>query len=273
MSNRIRQLEVRDHSLIPAAAELRITVVPEQMTPTTEVRGRLMGPRCPYAATVEVAYPLRPLARSADGLAARVVIPEASLWEPESPFLYEGPVELWQDGRCCDRVVVRRGLRRLTLGAKGLGVNGRPLFLRGRALEQCDEPQALALRREGCNLLVAPVNKTTVPLWDLGDRYGFFLLGRLADSDEAAWKRLDALATHASCFGWLMGPEGARLRPSPGGARVGVELEDLPTGGIPEGVHFLACPGEKAPYLAVFGLPLFALGGAGDAPGLFGRLE
>ncbi len=57
MDNRIRQIEVRDRSLIPAEAEVWITVTPEHHTPTTEVRGRLMGPRCPYASTVEVAYP------------------------------------------------------------------------------------------------------------------------------------------------------------------------------------------------------------------------
>ena len=101
MSNRIRQIVVRDHRLDPAEAEVWITVVPEELTETTRVAGRLMGPRCPYSATVEVAYPLRTWKREdeeadAKSLTMRVVIPEASLWEPESPFLYQGPVELWQ---------------------------------------------------------------------------------------------------------------------------------------------------------------------------------
>src|SRR4051812_29148320 len=123
MNNRLLRVEVRSHSLIPAEAEVRITAAPERLTAATELRGRLMGPRCPFAATVEVAYHLRPMASDVPGtLAARVVIPEASLWEPESPFLYAGPVELWQDGVRCDRAEVLHGLRSVQLGARGLRV-------------------------------------------------------------------------------------------------------------------------------------------------------
>ncbi|HYV36006.1 MAG TPA: hypothetical protein VE988_09910, partial [Gemmataceae bacterium] len=35
-------------------------------------------------------------------LAMRVVIPEPSFWEPECPFVYDGVIELWQDGVRCD---------------------------------------------------------------------------------------------------------------------------------------------------------------------------
>jgi len=145
MPNRIRHLRIRNHSLVGARAEVHVTVVPEYQTPATEVRGRLMGPSCPYASTIEVAYHLRPLtsphatqapsasagtptqAPSASagtptqevGLTVRAIIPEASLWEPECPFLYRGPVELWQDGQRCDQVSVRHGLRTLQLGSRG----------------------------------------------------------------------------------------------------------------------------------------------------------
>jgi hypothetical protein len=110
MSNRIRDLQVTQRRWDAAEAELWITVVPEQLTPTTEVRGRLVGPRCPGVSTVEVAYPLRPLSRPPEGLAgltARVIIPDPLAWEPQSPFVYEGPVELWQDGQKCDQRPVR----------------------------------------------------------------------------------------------------------------------------------------------------------------------
>src|SRR5438105_3893021 len=102
MANRIRDFHLRDQLDDPAEAEVWVGVIPEQITPATEVRGRLMGPRCHYASTVEVAYPLRLFVRRPEGLpglAMRVVIPEASLWEPESPFLYLGPIELWEDGK------------------------------------------------------------------------------------------------------------------------------------------------------------------------------
>lgn len=44
---------MREHSLDPTQAELWITVSAEHVTPATELRGRLAGPRCLYAATVE----------------------------------------------------------------------------------------------------------------------------------------------------------------------------------------------------------------------------
>jgi len=61
MDNGIRRIDVCDRSLVPAEAEVWITVTPERPAPEAEVRGRLMGPRCLFAETVEVAYPLRPL--------------------------------------------------------------------------------------------------------------------------------------------------------------------------------------------------------------------
>jgi hypothetical protein len=106
MENRISQLDLQISRLDPVGAEIRITVMPSQPTPTTEVRGRIVGPRCTGVTTIEVAYPIRPLAqRPVDlpGLAARVVIPEPSLWKPDTPFVYEVIVELWQNGLRCDR--------------------------------------------------------------------------------------------------------------------------------------------------------------------------
>src|SRR4051794_4336841 len=117
MSNRILGVSLEDRSLDPISAEVWLTVRPEQLTPTTEVRGRLMGPSCPYATTVEIAYPLSPLRQPEQQepgtIRCRAAIPEASLWDVQSPFLYAGPVELWQDGERADRVTVRHGLRRI----------------------------------------------------------------------------------------------------------------------------------------------------------------
>jgi hypothetical protein len=202
MSNRILQVQVREHSLDPAQAELWITVAAERMTPTTELRGRLMGPRCLYAATVEVGYPLRSFSRRPDGvegLAARVVIPEPSLWEPECPFVYQGTVELWQDGERCDQAPIRRGLRRVTRGRGGLIVNGRPFALNGRSVDRCDESQIVALRRDGCNLLLAATVERVVELLPFADEHGFFVVGIVKEAEQAV---LDT-ADHPSFLGWL----------------------------------------------------------------------
>jgi hypothetical protein len=79
MNNRILDVRIENRSLDPLSAELWITVRPERYTSTTEVRGKLLGPSCPYASTVELAYPLLPLRRpdaeSTDEIVCRVVIP------------------------------------------------------------------------------------------------------------------------------------------------------------------------------------------------------
>src|SRR5262245_43360384 len=110
MANRIRELQVTQRRWDAAEAELWITVLPEEESPTTELRGRLVGPRCPGVSTVEVAYPLQRLPQPPDekpGLLARIVIPEPLAWRPEQPFVYEGQVELWQDGQKCDQAPLR----------------------------------------------------------------------------------------------------------------------------------------------------------------------
>src|SRR5262245_65678426 len=103
MSNRIREVKLVQKRLSAAEAELWVVVEPERRTATTEVRGRVVGPRCPGVETIEVAYPLRPLAGGEGGpLTLRLVVPEPNLSTSERPYLYEGPVELWEEGERCD---------------------------------------------------------------------------------------------------------------------------------------------------------------------------
>ena len=209
MDNRIRQITVHNGQLIPAQAEVWITVVPEYQTATTEVRGRLMGPHCSYANTVEVAYSLRPPPPShtlseKSGITMRAVIPEASLWEPQCPFLYQGLIELWQDGQRCDRMTLSHGLRYFLISERGLRLNGRTLMLHGRLVSACSDEDALTLRQTGCNLLIVPVEADTLPVWERADRLGFFVLGRLKDDSEETLRFLPMLSRHTSCLGWLV---------------------------------------------------------------------
>ncbi|HTU21959.1 MAG TPA: hypothetical protein VMG10_28230 [Gemmataceae bacterium] len=181
--------------------------MPEHQTPTTEVRGRLMGPRCPYSSTVEVAYPLRPLSPSQKptepgGLTRRVIIPEAILWEPQCPFLYEGPIELWQDGQRCERVVVRHGMRSLQWKEHALHVNGRPLTLRGQRIASCSDQEATLLHEKEYNLFIAPVTASSLAMWEQADRFGFLVLGQLGE-DANETRLTETLRPHVSCLGWL----------------------------------------------------------------------
>lgn len=108
MTNRIRNTRVEVRRLLPTEAEVYVVAEVDTVTPTMELRGRLMGPKCPGVTTVEVAYPFRPLraeaglsapAGSTAMLAAWAIIPEPNLWTEQTPYFYDGPLELWEDGR------------------------------------------------------------------------------------------------------------------------------------------------------------------------------
>jgi hypothetical protein len=268
VDNRIRSVTWLDRSPAASGAEVWITVTPEHLTTATEVRGRLLGPRCPYAQTVEVAYPLRPLRRQGEGptaLTRRVVIPEASLWEPECPFVYEGAIELWQDDRCVDRLQVRHGLRTLALTPAGLRLNGRPLALHGGFARSGSGADALAWRRRGWNLLVVDVTVAAASIWDLADRFGFLVIGRLPDLAETTLTLSSNLATHPSSLGWLLPPGAPATLPA---WRIGAVLVrgEAP----PSGIAFVAGGAE----LASLGLPLLLLDGTPmPAPLAFGCVD
>jgi hypothetical protein len=195
----------------------------------------------------------------------RVIIPEASFWDPESPFLYEGPVELWQGGRLCDQVRLRRGLRITNLGPRGLRWNGRLLPLRGAMRSEGKEDDLFRLHQAGCNALLVPVE--AADLWDLADQVGFLLLGRIAD--RSGYGRAGELEQHPSCLGWVVdsrmlqdpmvkavGVHPGRLR---SGNLVGIELAQRPAEPLPEGLQFVVCPEALLAALAEMNLPKLLL--------------
>jgi hypothetical protein len=230
MDNRILDIQIEDRSLDPVSAEVWVTVRPQHRTPTTEVRGRLMGPSCPYASTVEIAYPLQLLRRpeqlTPGTLRYRVVIPEASLWDPHSPFVYGGPVELWQDGRLAEKRTVRHGMRQIVISPRGLRINGKATRLEGRAVDHLDEPTALGLRQQGVNLLLVPLSEKALPIWDEAERRGFLVLARRKADDVPQNELLGVVRSRASYMGSVWGAErlesdsGLSLLPDANGYRV-----------------------------------------------------
>jgi hypothetical protein len=114
MENRIAEVRHEVRALSPAQAEIWFTVVAEHISHATEVRGIVVGPRCPGRTTIEVAYPFQPIPHppaTAPPLTMRVVIPDPSLWEQAAPFSYRAVVELWQDGQRCEEQAFDLGLR------------------------------------------------------------------------------------------------------------------------------------------------------------------
>src|SRR5438128_127928 len=132
MDNRIREIRIWNARLDPAEAEVWVSIYPARLTSTTQVRGRLVGPQCKYSSTVEVGYLMREHSRqyAKEGdprLNLRVIIPEPSLWDPQSPFSYEVFAELWQSGKPSDQVRASHCLCSLKLTPQGIRCNGRPL--------------------------------------------------------------------------------------------------------------------------------------------------
>jgi hypothetical protein len=114
-TNQIRRIALDIRRLSAVEAEIWINVEVDRVTPGTEVRGKLHGPRCPGVSTVEIAYPLRPLPRAQSNdtgvIVVRALIDEPNLWTEKTPFVYEGFAELYEDGECQDRAPVSVGLK------------------------------------------------------------------------------------------------------------------------------------------------------------------
>lgn len=96
---------VRVHRLDPMLAELHIEFV--RLPADVEVRGRLVGPRCPGVTTVEIAYPLQSISRGI----YRVLIPDPVMWSDERPFVYEGPVQFILQEAIVGKTAVSCGIK------------------------------------------------------------------------------------------------------------------------------------------------------------------
>ncbi len=131
MARHIWDIRISQRSLSPVEADLLVEVDVDAASPDFEIRGGLVGPTCAYSSTIEISYPLRPLPRDPESaeLRGRIVIPEPSWWDPISPFLYHGRMEIWRNGHCLVRPKIRHGLRSVQLKPEGLFWNGKKLLL------------------------------------------------------------------------------------------------------------------------------------------------
>jgi hypothetical protein len=176
-------------------------------------------------------------------------------------------VELWEDGRCWEEVSLSHGLCSFNFGPRGLVLNGRRLTIRGVARDPSSEADALPLRKAGCNLLLA--STTAGQLWELADRLGFLMMGRVEERwlnklviPAAIGSRYpQLLKDHASSLAWLL-PEqvltrdpawwqtAVATRPPGRSPLLGVELTHAPPRPLPRGVQFVVCDEKVLPRLA-----------------------
>jgi hypothetical protein len=205
VANRIASIRFSDVVLNPAEAEIRIEATPEQPSERGELRGALTGPMCAYASTVEVAYPIKPFPWQEDkpgAIVGRVVIPEPSMWDLDCPFLYEGRIELWDGTSNEDRVKLFHGLRSLRCTRQGFQLNGRYVFLHVREVASPTENELIDHRRQGINAVILAVQPGTQQLWDVCDRIGLGVLGRIQLTSQTAQQAM-RLSVHPCRFGWL----------------------------------------------------------------------
>jgi beta-galactosidase/beta-glucuronidase len=176
MHARIKSIVVCPIRLTPTEAELAIDVQCSELHATSELHGRLMGPSCLYSTTIEIAYPIKMQARerSQPILHGRVVIPEPAWWDAESPFLYHGPIELWEHESRVESVGLRLGLRHAEWKGDVLHWNGRLVVLKSQTLSEVDEPTLLSLRERGCNSVIVPATEAK-NVWPSADRIGLYV--------------------------------------------------------------------------------------------------
>jgi Glycosyl hydrolases family 2 len=273
MTNSIARLDLWTQTLSPALAEVRVCVAAAEWTSGTEVRGRLVGPRCRFATTVEVAYSLRPLPGEEGPIRTfRAAIPEPSLWEPECPFLYRGVVELWQDGQLAEKRTISYGLRNLSRKEGAIYVNGQPFTFRGKGRPPATERDAQELRSGGINVFRGEARAGAEEAWDLADSFGFWMLGRVDPSDERGMRfAVRQFAHRPSLLAWLVDEELlgrpetwraaiAALRSSGQGREpwIALSLTKAPNSELPEEVALLVGDATVLPSVKALPLPKIA---------------
>lgn len=198
-------INIRDRQLSSVHAEAWIAVVPDAPEEGLCLTGCLRGPRSHYSSTVEVAYYLQPLPRplpDAPGVTMRAIIPEPSLWEPETPFLYEGTLCLTRNDEHIGDYPVCHGFRSLEMCAQGLRLNRKPFTIRGVVRDVLDKAATDELRASGINTILCSTSEAMIAVCDLADRLGFLVLGKVTDKGIVP-ALAGKLSEHPSFAGWL----------------------------------------------------------------------
>jgi Glycosyl hydrolases family 2 len=266
-SNRLRGIEQCELTASPAEANISFRVIVQRVTPETEVRGRIVGPRCLFAETVEVASPLRSV-RSKEQLVliARTAFPDPGFWDPNRPLLYRVVVELWQDGKRCDVSGFDLGFRKLELDSSNVFVNKKPVPLQGMQHLPESQEEAAARRQAGYNLVLA--GKGQWNGWVRASPMGFLLLERRPLSTLTP--HYIGLLSGQPCFlGFVLDKELLRRTPAENesflrfwqerGVFIGLELDGPPPPSLPKGLSFLVCPESVLPMLVTTSLPKLVL--------------
>jgi hypothetical protein len=289
--NRLKGIQHYRLSVSPTEAEIWFKVGAQEITPGTEVRGRIVGPRSLFVEATEFTSPLRSVRHHEDtkALIARTAFPNPCFWDPQNPFLYRVVVELWQDGQCCDASGFDLGFRVIDMCSGKLFVNQKPYLLKGMPSLPESREEALVRRQSGYNLVMA--GKGQYHWWVKANPMGFLLLEKVAFATLTPFHI--GLVGHQPCsLGFILEKElldrpqsesESFLHPwKERGVFIGLELDAPPAQSLPSGLSFLVCPEFALPKLTNISLPKLVLRDSkadrgGDPPsvipGVFGWID
>ena len=182
----ISEIQIINHRFDPTETILHVLVDGgKELSNECQVRGRLNGPRCPFSTTIEIAYPLRERARSDAIVTMSAVIPEPSWWDPESPFVYSGFVEMYHEDIGLGRADFQHAIYWLQMTSKGLRLNGQPFVLRGRCVAAIGDADSLRYLRDRSFNWIISQESPTREARKLATKYGFFVSHESALTDQS----------------------------------------------------------------------------------------
>ncbi|MDO4285835.1 MAG: glycoside hydrolase family 2 TIM barrel-domain containing protein [Eubacteriales bacterium] len=129
----------------------------------------------------------------AEGEQIHLVIPEARLWDENSPALYECRVSLWDGEKLLDTQSERFGIRRIGWSPQGLTVNGRTVKLRGgclhhdngilgaRSFAESEYRRIRRLKEWGFNAIRSAHNPACRALLEACDELGVYVMDEAWD--------------------------------------------------------------------------------------------
>lgn len=264
-SNRLKEIDRFKLTVSPTAADIWFKVVVQRITPGTEIRGRIVGPRCLFAKTTEFVSPLRSVSHRKDEqatLIARTAIRNPGFWDLDNPLMYRVVIELWQDGQRCEVSGFDLGFRTIEMNPSNVFVNKQPFVLQGTTYLPQSWEEAVDHRQAGYNLVLA--RKGQWHSWIRANPMGFLLLEEVALSTLTP--QYIGLLTQQPCFlGFVLTTELLDRSPSKAarflrpwrerGVFIGLELDKTPSSSVPDGLSFLVCPESVLPELSTISLP------------------
>lgn len=130
---------------------------------------------------------------TAAGDQVMIELPEAKLWDEETPNLYTCRVTLKKNGKCVDEAEEVFGIRKLSWNSKGFFVNGKTTLLRGACVhhdngilgacsyEASEERKVRRLKEAGYNAIRSSHNPASQGLLRACDRLGMYVIDETWD--------------------------------------------------------------------------------------------